>query len=89
MREACKRKPHSLESRVRQGLTMRERNRGAKTCCFVSLFGERVRINNLARFCEENNLTLQLIYAVRSGKQPQHKGWRKDVIDCKAQKPAV
>lgn len=77
------------ESSARQGITMRERNRNAKTYHFLDPFGQHVTITNLARFCDDHDLTLQPMYAVHSGRLAQHKGWRKHVVDLQPQNQAA
>jgi len=47
--------------------------------------GNRVDVVNLRGFCKENNLSVQNLYAVRSGKFSHHKGWVLVRLDNKNQ----
>lgn len=49
----------------------------AKTYFFKNPNGEKIKIINLTKFCNENNLTTTKMVQVYKGKRVSHKGWKK------------
>lgn len=49
----------------------------AKTYFFKNPNGEKIKIINLTKFCNENNLTTTKMVQVYKGKRVSHRGWKK------------
>lgn len=54
----------------------------AESYIFLSPKGDVVRVYNLTKFCEENNLSKGNMCSVHKGMRNIHKGWKKFEQDC-------